>query len=583
MFNKIDELKRETAELQMQAEIKKNLLESDKRYGKPTMEAMAKLSGQILQNEEKLAKLKSLDKTSEKLSLEKQIEKLQKSGLEAMNKELRLDKQILLLQEKAKSGSAEEIKQAKKYASLLEDINSGNKSMSDILSTIAKEDFGSLNTQAEDLAEVLLTDKDIMEELGKERKFADMIDQVKDTLGLVDLKKTFSFGAILAVLTSFTQKILEVGQSLGTSAGESVRLAGNMKLAAISAKLVGGSSQEAEAAITGLVEEFGSLSVVSAGVAADLGIMTGRFGISGANAAKLLKSMEAISGASIESNISLISTVGSLARAEGVAPAQVLNDIAQDTENFAKFAKDGGKNIAIAAIEARKLGLELGTVASIAESLLEFESSIGAEMEASILLGRNLNLNKARELALTGDLAGLAEEVKNQVGSQAEFEAMNVVQRKSLATAIGVTVADLGKMVAGEKTSAALAEEKAEKQRQFLNLQKAASIAQIAGAVGSIWTAMSPLGPFAALAAPAAIAGMYAAVSKASGLETGGVVKETGMAVVHKGEVFSGTRNEMGMGMGQTNKLLGQLIDQNEFLMNRLNNKIGDIALSKAV
>ena len=74
MFNKIDELKRETAELQMQAEIKKNLLESDKRYGKPTMEAMAKLSGQILQNEEKLAKLKSLDKTSYKLSLEKQIE-----------------------------------------------------------------------------------------------------------------------------------------------------------------------------------------------------------------------------------------------------------------------------------------------------------------------------------------------------------------------------------------------------------------------------------------------------------------------------------------------------------------------------
>jgi hypothetical protein len=583
MFNKIDELKRETAELQMQAEIKKNLLESDKRYGKPTMEAMAKLSGQILQNEEKLAKLKSLDKTSEKLSLEKQIEKLQKSGLEAMNKELRLDKQILLLQEKAKSGSAEEIKQAKKYASLLEDINSGNKSMSDILSTIAKEDFGSLNTQAEDLAEVLLTDKDIMEELGKERKFADMIDQVKDTLGLVDLKKTFSFGAILAVLTSFTQKILEVGQSLGTSAGESVRLAGNMKLAAISAKLVGGSSQEAEAAITGLVEEFGSLSVVSAGVAVDLGIMTGRFGISGANAAKLLKSMEAISGASIESNISLISAVGELARAEGVAPAQVLNDIAQDTENFAKFAKDGGKNIAMAAIEARKLGLELGTVASIAESLLEFESSIGAEMEASILLGRNLNLNKARELALTGDLAGLAEEVKNQVGSQAEFEAMNVVQRKSLATAIGVTVADLGKMVAGEKTSAALAEEKAEKQRQFLNLQKAASIAQIAGAVGSIWTAMSPLGPLALLAAPAAIAGMYAAVSKASGLEKGGVVKETGMAVVHKGEVFSGTRNEMGMGSGQTNKLLRELIEQQIFLHNRLTNRIGDIALSKAV
>ena len=73
---------------------------------------------------------------------------------------------------------------------------------------------------------------------------------------------------------------------------------------------------------------------------------------------------------------------------------------------------------------------------------------------------------------------------------------------------------------------------------------------------------------------------MYALMPK---LEKGGVVKETGMAVVHKGEAFSGTRNEMGMGSGQTNVLLKQLIKQNDVLMNRLTNKIGDIALSNAV
>ena len=111
---------------------------------------------------------------------------------------------------------------------------------------------------------------------------------------------------------------------------------------------------------------------------------------------------------------------------------------------------------------ARRLGLSLGNVADIASNLLDFESSIESQMEASVLLGRQLNLDKARELALTGDLAGLAEEVKNQVGSQAEFEAMNVIERQSLAKAIGVSVADLGKIVAGDKTSAELAEKKAE-------------------------------------------------------------------------------------------------------------------------
>ena len=73
---------------------------------------------------------------------------------------------------------------------------------------------------------------------------------------------------------------------------------------------------------------------------------------------------------------------------------------------------------------------------------------------------------------------------------------------------------------------------------------------------------------------------MYALMKSPPALEKGGVVKETGMAVVHKGEVFSGTRNEMGMGNGQTNKLLRELITQNEFLMNKLTNRVGDIALS---
>ena len=49
-------------------------------------------------------------------------------------------------------------------------------------------------------------------------------------------------------------------------------------------------------------------------------------------------------------------------------------------------------------------------------------------------------------------------------------------------------------------------------------------------------------------------------------LETGGEVTETGMAKVHKGEVFSGTKNEMGFGgsdMTETNGLLRQIADNN--------------------
>jgi len=290
-----------------------------------------------------------------------------------------------------------------------------------------------------------------------------------------------------------------------------------------------------------------------------------------------------VNGASLETNINLIGAVGELARAEGVAPAQVLNSIAEDTKFFAEFAKDGGMNLARAAIEARKLGLNLKDVSSIAESLLGFESSIEQEMRASLLIGRQLNLDTARRFALEGNMVGVMEEVKRQVGGQAEFEAMNVVQRRELAKAIGVSADDLAKIVAGEKTSAQLAEEKIEKEKQFLTLQKAAATAQIAGAIASLYMGNAKFGPVGLAAATAGVIGMLSMINSAPKLEKGGIVKETGMAMVHRGEVFSGTRNEMGMGNGKTNQLLRELITQNEFLMNRLTNRVGDMALSNAV
>ena len=58
--------------------------------------------------------------------------------------------------------------------------------------------------------------------------------------------------------------------------------------------------------------------------------------------------------------------------------------------------------------------------------------------------------------------------------------------------------------------------------------------------------------------------------------QTGGVVRETGMAVVHKGETIAGTQ----FGGRESNKLLKQMIEQNATLMNRLTNRVGDLALS---
>ena len=84
------------------------------------------------------------------------------------------------------------------------------------------------------------------------------------------------------------------------------------------------------------------------------------------------------------------------------------------------------------------------------EYSFNFQSSIESELKASLLIGRQLNLNEARRLAMAGDMAGLQEEILRQVGSEEELQRMNAIQRKSLAGALGVTVSELNKLASGE-------------------------------------------------------------------------------------------------------------------------------------
>jgi len=72
-------------------------------------------------------------------------------------------------------------------------------------------------------------------------------------------------------------------------------------------------------------------------------------------------------------------------------------------------------------------------------------------MEASIMIGKQLNFQKARQLALDGDIAGATKNIVDQVGSEAEFNALNVKQRQSLAKSVGVSVAEMAKLVSGSE------------------------------------------------------------------------------------------------------------------------------------
>ena len=131
-----------------------------------------------------------------------------------------------------------------------------------------------------------------------------------------------------------------------------------------------------------------------------------------------------------------------------------------------------GKNpalIADAVASAKALGMELDQVESIADSLLDFEGSIANELEAELLLGKDINLEKARQAALDNDLATLAKEISSQVGSSAEFSKMNRIQQDALAKSLGMSREDIAQTLFTQEQLAGATGEEAERRQKILD------------------------------------------------------------------------------------------------------------------
>ena len=127
------------------------------------------------------------------------------------------------------------------------------------------------------------------------------------------------------------------------------------------------------------------------------------------------------------------------------------------------------KEIAKAVATTKALGMEMSKVEGIADSLLNFESSIEKELEAELLLGKNINLEKARQAALNNDLATVAEEIAKQAGSSADFAKMNRIQQQALADAVGMSREELAQTLFTQEQLAGLSKEDTEQKQKVLD------------------------------------------------------------------------------------------------------------------
>jgi hypothetical protein len=135
---------------------------------------------------------------------------------------------------------------------------------------------------------------------------------------------------------------------------------------------------------------------------------------------------------------------------------QILKDISKASASL-KLSLGGSANeLARSAVQAKQFGLNLEQAEKMSQSLLDFESSIENELSAELLTGKDLNLERARGLALNGDSAAAAAEIASQVGSAANFGKMNVIQQEAIAKAVGMQRDELAQSLIDKESLAKL-------------------------------------------------------------------------------------------------------------------------------
>ena len=224
--------------------------------------------------------------------------------------------------------------------------------------------------------------------------------------------------------------------------------------------------------LTAIGKVFGTSLLINKELAQTTSLLAANYGVSEANAAGFLQKMSAIGGMTDKQASAMAGFTANLANAAGVNLDEVMQDVANASDETVTLMRGNVKQMTIAAIQAKQLGVSLDKSASSAKGLLNFTQSVSDEMEASVLLGKNLNLNAARQLSFQGDVAGAQKEILNQVRQMGDFNKMNVFQQEALAKATGYSAVELTKMLKNEEKLAQLSDKEKASYEKALEAMK---------------------------------------------------------------------------------------------------------------
>ena len=283
-------------------------------------------------------------------------------------------------------------------------------------------------------------------------KYANIGKALTDQLTKANLID-FAIGQMVDALIKADTQTGQLAKAFGTSYSEANSLRNELNTVANLSgdiNITTGALQESLIAVN---KEFGTATMFSGELLKDFTNMTKVMGYTDEAAAKLSKITVATGTDLSDNTAQILGTAAAFNVTNNLAlnEKEIVEEVAKASAAVTVSLGMQPKAISRSVLEAKKLGLELEQVEGIAESLLNFESSISNELEAELLTGRSLNLEQARYYALTNQVDKVAQEIAKQNITAAEFGKMNAIQQKALAEAVGLTKEELAQSLINQE------------------------------------------------------------------------------------------------------------------------------------
>jgi hypothetical protein len=230
-----------------------------------------------------------------------------------------------------------------------------------------------------------------------------------------------------------------------------------------------------------LGQQLGIAKVFSADVTVEFTKLTGKMQLAEESAAGLSKISIMLGKNAHNVTTEALGTAQALQAQAGIQldNRQVLEDVGKVSGQLLANFQASPAKIAAAVTQAKLLGTTLEQTKKQSESLLDFQTSIQNELQAELITGQQLNLERARGAALMGDQQTVMKELANQNVNFTKFSQMNVIAQKDLAAALGLSTDELSNQLAQQQflgksraEVAALAGEEVAKRLEALTAQE---------------------------------------------------------------------------------------------------------------